>query len=200
MSSAVAVATDAPAEPVRDRTLIRSVLDGDEASAKALFDRYAARLRGMVDARSPKAFASRFDADDVLQSTFRVFFEGIRSKLYDVPMEADLWCLLSVLAANKLRDKLRHHRASKRSVYLSAADPQIAFDRFPAREPDIAGALERTVGEFLATLPEPVRAVVSLRMTGHAIGEIVLKTGLNLRSVEQMLRTARGRLEWMLAS
>ena len=188
----------APADPLDDHTLIRYARSGDERSAEELYRRYAGRLRGIVEARSPKEFASRFDSDDVVQSAFRVFFEGIRSKLYDVPMEAEIWGLLSVIALNNLRDKLDHHRAAKRSVYLTAPDSEMAFATYSAGEAEIASALKEIVEDYLVSIPESARAVIALRMTGHSIGEIVLQTGHNLRAVERILRMTRERLKRIL--
>ena len=187
----------APADPLDDHTLIRYVRSGDERSAEELYRRYASRLRGIVLARSPKEFASRFDSDDVVQSAFRVFFEGVRSKLYDVPMEDEIWGLLSVLALNKLRDKLEHHRAAKRSVYRTAPDSEMAFATY-SEETELASALKQIVEDYLASIPESAREVIAMRMTGHSIGEIVLQTGQNLRAVERILRMSRERLKRIL--
>lgn len=183
-----------------DRTLIRFVRAGDEHSCEELYRRYAGRLHGIVSARSPKEFACRFDADDVVQSVFRVFFEGIRSKFYDVPMDEEIWGLLAALAVNKLRDKLAHHRAAKRSVYLTAADSELAISGCAARDTDAASALKLMVEEYLAMLPPSDREVVALRMTGHAIAEIVVKTGGNLRAVERILKESRDRLKQLLSA
>ena len=187
------------AEPADDRTLIRFARAGDEQSAGELYRRYASRLHGIVTKRSPKEFACRFDADDVVQSVFRTFFEGIRSKFYDVPMDEEIWGLLATLAVNKLRDKLAHHRAAKRSVYLTVADPESALSACAGRDSPIASALKVMVEDYLAALAPPVRAVVGLRMTGHSIAEIAIETGSNLRAVERTLKATREQLPRLIS-
>jgi RNA polymerase sigma factor (sigma-70 family) len=181
-----------------DRSLVRYIRAGDQAAADALYKRYAHRIRRLVKAACPTTFAGRFDPDDVVQSVFRVVYKQIAAHKYEVPADGDLWRLLAVLAANKLRDHIRHHRTAKRSVYKTAGgdDP----DRTPARANEAAEAhLRLAVDEYLAGLSEADRKVVAARLLGHTVNEIAADTGRAVRTVERVLRQARDKLAELLA-
>ena len=191
--------TQADARPPSDQSLVRYIRAGDQAAVNVLYKRYADRIRRLVRAWCPTQFAGRFDADDVVQSVFRVVCQRITARRYEVPADGDLWRLLAVLAANKIRDQVRHHRAAKRSVYQTAAgdDP----DRLPTRVNEAAEThLRLTVDEYLAGLSEADRRVVAARMVGHTVDEISADTGRAVRTVERVLRQARDRLAALLTT
>jgi DNA-directed RNA polymerase specialized sigma24 family protein len=99
-----------------------------------------------------------------------------------------------------LRDKLAHHRAAKRSVYLSAADSEFAISARAAPEADASSAFKSMVDDYPAMLPPPDREVVALRMTGHSIAEIVIRAGGPLRAVERILKRSREQLVQSLSA
>lgn len=182
-----------------DRSLVRYIRAGDQAAADALYKRYADRIRRLVRASYPSTFAGRFDPDDVVQSVFRVVYRQIKAQKYEVPADGDLWRLLAVLAANKLRDHIRHHRTAKRNVYQTANgdDP----DRTPARVDETAEThLRMTVDDYLTKLSEADRRVVAARLLGHTVNEIATETGRAIRTIERVLRHARDRLTELLTT
>lgn len=185
-----------PAAGQTDHALLLYARAGDQEAAAALYRRYADRLRRLVAPRITGAVAARLDPDDVVQSVFRVFYEGVRERLYHVPEDGELWALLAVLAASKLRDRVAYHRAGRRDAGRTAveADP----DQTPAAEFD--GTLRLVVDDYLDALPEPARSVIGLRMTGHTAAEIAALTGRSVRTVERVLREARDRLAEALSS
>jgi RNA polymerase sigma factor (sigma-70 family) len=194
------IATTHPAAdalPHSDDSLVRHIRNGDQAAADALYKRYAGRIRRLVTARWTATFASRFDPDDVVQSVFRMVYQRISSRRYEVPADGDPWRLLAVLAANKVRDQIRHHKAAKRSVYQTAGgenpDHTAAWGNEAAET-----HLRLTVEEHLAGLPAADREVVAMRMLGHTIDEIAARTGRAVRTVERVLRHARDRLAELL--
>lgn len=175
-----------------DDALLRFTRDGDQEAAAALYRRYAGRLQRLVASRLPGAVAARLDPEDVVQSVFRVFYEGVREREYHVPADGELWNLLSALAASKLRDRVAYHRAACRDAARTTpdADP----DHTPAPADDHTAALRLVVDEYLGNLPEPARTVVGLRMTGHTPAEVAAHTGWSVRTVERILRDACDRL------
>src|SRR5205814_1357872 len=127
-----------------DDTLLRRYQSGDEGAATSLYLRYAARLRALAREYCAPSYAGRFDADDVVQSVFRAFFHGARRRNYEVPPGGELWGLLMVLALNKIRNLIGHHRAGKRAVQQTLSVPDL--DRHPAlAADDSAAALLRMV-------------------------------------------------------
>jgi RNA polymerase sigma-70 factor (ECF subfamily) len=186
------------ARPPSDQSLVRHIQAGDPAAADALYRRYADRIRRMVRAGTPAPFAGRFDADDVVQSVFRVVYRQIAARKYEVPADGDLWRLLAVLAANKLRDHIRRHKSAKRSVFQTAGDDP---DRTPARADEAAETqLRMTVDDYLAGLAEADRRVVAARLLGHTVNEIAAHTGRAVRTVERVLRQTRDQLAALMAT
>jgi RNA polymerase sigma-70 factor (ECF subfamily) len=194
-SPAPAPRTDPPSAGWRtDGSLVRRFRAGEEDAATKLYLRYAHRLRALARKRCTGEFAGRFDADDIVQSVFRTFFQGVRRQAYDVPPGGELWGLLMVLALNKIRNQVEHHTAAKRAVHRTA--PARAFDGRPdlTRDETAAVFLRMVLDEQMAGLPAANREVIRLRIEGHEVGEIAERTGRSRRTVERVLQDFRTRL------
>jgi RNA polymerase sigma-70 factor, ECF subfamily len=185
-----------PAPPAvrTDGSLVRRVRAGEEDAATCLYLRYAHRLRALARKRCTGAFAGRFDADDIVQSVFRTFFQGVRKQAYDVPPGGELWGLLMVLALNKIRNQVGHHTATKRAVHRTTAVRDFDRDAVLSRDETAAVFLRLVLDEQMADLPEANREVIRLRIEGHEVGEIAEKTGRSRRTVERVLQDFRSRL------
>jgi RNA polymerase sigma-70 factor (ECF subfamily) len=179
--------------PSTDSSLVRRFRAGEESAATSLYLRYAARLRALAQKHCTPDFAGRFDADDVVQSVFRTFFHGVRKQAYDVPPSGEIWGLLMVLALNKIRNLVGHHKAIKRNVRLTA--PQEAGAGEILSEDDTAATFLRMVlEEEIAGLPAANQDIIRLRIEGYEVGEIADRTGRSPRTVERVLQDFRGRL------
>ena len=177
-----------------DKSLLRRYQSGDEEAATDLYLRYASRLRALTRQYCSPSYAGRFDADDVIQSVFRAFFQHARDQAYTTPPDGELWGLLMVLALNKIRNLVRFHRAEKRAVQQTASS--VDFDQHPAMAEDSSAAalLRMVLDEQLAGLPESNQAIVRLRTEGCEVGEIAERTGRSRRTVERVLQDFRTRL------
>jgi RNA polymerase sigma-70 factor (ECF subfamily) len=181
-----------------DRSLLRRLRSGEQDAATALYMRYARRLQAVARTQTSAALASRFDPEDVVQSVFRTFFRRATAGQYDVPEGEELWNLLLVISLNKIRALATFHKAAKRSatttLSLMAADSPGAQQAAPENALQI---LEMVIDEALAELPESQRAIIRLRIEGHAVDEIAGATRRSKRTVEralQQFRTLLGRL------
>jgi RNA polymerase sigma-70 factor (ECF subfamily) len=185
---------NSPERAVADAALLRRYRSGDDTAATDLYLRYAPRLRALARQYCTPHFAGRFDADDVIQSVFRAFFQGARRRAYDVPPDGELWGLLMVLALNKVRTLVGHHQAIKRAVRRTA--PVADLESHPALAADDSAAafLKMVMDEQMATLPESNRVIIRLRTEGYEVGEIARKTGRSRRTVERVLQDFRARL------
>jgi hypothetical protein len=96
--------------------LMRRWQTGDQSAAETLFRRYFTRLHTLVQTRMSAKMAARFDADDVIQSAFRSFFNGAKDGKFVLKHAGDLWRLLAAIAINKMRHEERQHSADKRSL------------------------------------------------------------------------------------
>ena len=177
-----------------DGSLLRRYREGEEEAATALYLRYARRLRALAARRTEGDLTGRFDADDVVQSVFRTFFQAVRRRAYDVPPGGEIWGLLLVLALNKIRNQVEHHRAAKRDVRQTSADPDLVCQHALSRDEHATVFLRMVLDEQMAELPESSRTIVRMRMEGYELGEIAEQAGRCRRTVERVLRDFRDRL------
>jgi RNA polymerase sigma-70 factor (ECF subfamily) len=177
-----------------DGSLLRRYQEGEEAAATALYLRYAARLRALAREYCAPSFGGRFDADDVVQSVFRTFFQGARRRAYTVPPSGELWGLLMVLALNKVRNLVSHHRAGKRAIHHTTALSDIESHLALSTDDSAAALLRMVLDEYLAGLPHSNRCIIQLRIEGYSVAEIAERAGRSRRTVERVLQEFRTRL------
>jgi RNA polymerase sigma-70 factor (ECF subfamily) len=178
-----------------DGSLVRRFRHGSEDAATQLYLRYARRLRALARARCPRNLAVRVDADDIVQSVFRSFFQAARRGLYEVPRGEELWKILLVIALNKIRDATSFHQAARRDVRLTAQAEHNQAALAEKQQDDASLVfLQLVIDEALERLPPPHRRMVRMRIEGHEVAQIALATGRSKRSVERILQEARQKL------
>ena len=172
------------------------VRDGDKDAANILYERYARRVLGLVEAKLGARLRSSTEPEDVVQSVFKSMFRGVQSGNYDAPPGATLWNLLAVIAVNKLRHRAVHlsaqRRDSSRVVSLELLENYDAIDESSIE------FLEICLRETLEHLRPLDREIVSLRIQGHTVDEIADITERSRRTVERNLQKSRERLAGML--
>lgn len=193
--------TPAPSDSASDGSLLRRFRDGSQDAATRLHTRYADRLRALAQTNLTPALARRVDADDIVQSAFRCFFNAVRQGSYDLPSGEDLWSLLMVITLNRLRVARSFHQAAKRDVRrgvdADALDQQPQW--MPASPQDATGAfLKLMIAEAMEQLPPHHRTVIQLRLEGHEVAEIAGIVARSKRTVERILQEARNQLRTLL--
>jgi RNA polymerase sigma-70 factor (ECF subfamily) len=179
------------AERVSDAQLLQDIEKGEEIAAEELFRRYASRLVGFARKRWPAALTSRLDPDDVVQSVFRSFFRQAQQGMYELSEGDELWNLLMVICAYKLRTQCVRHCAAKRDARRTqSADGEW----LTALSVDPDTVLDLTVREQVERLPIDHRRVTELRLQGYEVGAIAELIGRSRRSVERLLQECRQRL------
>jgi len=200
MEESAAVAPQDQATEPSDEQLLRRIRSGDQDAATQLYTRYVTRLRALAQAKCSSTLARRLDADDIVQSVFRMFFQGVRKGFYDVPAGDDLWKLLLVMSLNKIRSKGAYHKAAKRDVRLTntidEADGSVENHMASGRQTQ--GLMEVVVKEALEHLEPRQREMVEMRVQGHEITEIARLTGRSKRTVERNLQEVRDTLRNLL--
>jgi RNA polymerase sigma-70 factor (ECF subfamily) len=178
-----------------DRELLRLFRQGSQSAAARLYERYAHRLRALVHAHSTAAIGTRCDAEDIVQSVFRRFFQRAKEGTYEVPASDELWNLFLVIALNRLRAEEAYHRAAKRDVRLTVREPHHGRLLDHLEQPDPAAVyLDLVIREALEHLPELHQQVVQLRIEGYEVAEIASKLGCGKRTVERALQESRKHL------
>ncbi|MBY0232083.1 MAG: sigma-70 family RNA polymerase sigma factor [Gemmataceae bacterium] len=179
-----------------DAALLRAWRAGSEEAARLLHDRYAERLRRLARVNSSAALAGRVEADDIVQSVFRRFFQAAARGAYDLPTSDDLWSLLMVIALNRVRLAEDFHRAARRSVRRTV--PTGLDEERLAAPPDADGLVRLVLDEALDRLPANYRRAIELRMQGHEIADIARITNRSQRTTERALQDARSMLRGLL--
>ncbi len=179
-----------------DRSLLVLVRGGDEEAATALYERYARRVFGLVEAKLGERLRASTETEDVVQSVFKSMFRGVRSGLYDAPPGSTLWNLLAVIAVHKLRRRARYQTAQRRDINRNVPLDSL-IDQISSDEASIE-FLEICLRETLEILRPLDRDILSLRIQGHTVDEISKKIGRSRRTVERSLHKSRERLATLL--
>jgi RNA polymerase sigma factor (sigma-70 family) len=181
---------------ISDSSLVRRFQAGDGDAATVLYKRYAQRLQRLAQRNTGSDLATRFDAEDVVQSVFRTFFRRVQKGFYDLPAGEELWRLLLVISLNKIRALAIHHRAQKRDVTSTLTPDRGTMSQVVDQDADDLAfrSLRLVVSEALGDLPEVQQRMILRRIDGCQVEEIATETGRSKRTVERVLQNFRDRL------
>jgi RNA polymerase sigma-70 factor (ECF subfamily) len=179
--------------PTSDASLVQRFRRGEDDAATQLYLRYAARLRSMASAQTDRNLAARVDPEDIVQSVFRTFFRRAAAGEYEVPAGDELWKLFLVIGLNKVRAVAAHHKARKRDVRQTLGGDATDAAQ-PSGDDNDLRILQMTIDDLLATLPDPHRQIVELRVAGHEVADIAARLSRSKRSVERILQEFRAGL------
>jgi RNA polymerase sigma-70 factor, ECF subfamily len=183
--------------------LIDGLRAGDESTLREVYARYGAMLRDIADSRLAPGLKRRFDADDVVQSTFRTFFRRARGGQFQFADNQRLWNLLLAIALTKLREKARYHGRQTRAVErertqapTKPGDSTPPEDSFiaPAPPPDASVELADAYESFLLGLDDQERKLVDLKLQDRTNDEAAEVLGISERSVRRILQRLEGKM------
>lgn len=188
--------------------LMTRLSTGEDAAAREVFVKFAARLAGLARRYLDARLAVKVDPEDVVQSAYKSFFVRQREGQLDVGTWDGLWGLLTMITLRKCADRAAYYHANKRDVTrestptpVSDSAPglvEMALDREPL--PDEAAALAETVEALFRSIGDPdERAILELSLQGHTAAEISDQLGRAERSVRRIREHIRKRLERMQA-
>ena len=174
---------------------------GDHEAAEILFRRYVERLLALARSRMSSRLARCVDAEDVVQSAYRTFFDGALAGRYALRRNGDLWRLLAAITIHKVQHQVERHTAGKRSVdrerhFGSDSSLFELQGQMMAREPtpEQAAALADTLEEVFRGLEPLERRMVELRLQGSGLDEIAADVRRSERTVRRVLERVKGRL------
>lgn len=178
---------------------------GEDAAAREVFSRFAARLAGLARRHLDGQLAVKEDPEDVVQSAYKSFFVRQREGELDVGNWDGLWGLLTMITLRKCADRAAFWFAQKRDVSRETTpSPQdsatVAFDFAVDREPqpEEAAALAETVEALFRSIDDPdERSILELSLQGCTATEISEQLGRAERSVRRIREHLRKRIERM---
>ena len=183
-----------------NRTLeefVASLRQGDQATAKVVFDQYVDRLVALARKRISQRLAGRIDAEDIVQSVFRTFFHRAKQGQFTFNDEDDICKMLARITAHKTFRQIAHHKAGKRDAGRDAGSGDDAQDlviNLLSREPspEEAAQLLDQMEHFLAQLPAQDREILELRLQGFSTLEISEKLKITDRKIRRLMERVRG--------
>lgn len=183
-----------------DGSLLCMYKAGDPDAAERFCRRYVARLEGLARANFSGRLAAKVDAEDIVQSVFRRFFQAVDEGKYDVPRGSDLWSLLMVIGLNRVRWEENHHRAARRDLrrtvhFGEQGWANLLDNRCTAESREL---MELMLEEVLEPLPEQYRRVAALRMENRDVEEIAERIARSKRTTERILQDIRAQLRHLL--
>jgi DNA-directed RNA polymerase specialized sigma24 family protein len=180
---------------------------GDRAAAQPLWERYFERLVRLARARLRAAHRPTAEADeeDAVLSAFDSFCTGaVRGRFPQLANRDDLWRLLVVITARKVRAQARLQSRQKRGGGLvrseadllgAGGDPEDeGLDRIIGDEPtpEFAALVAEECRRLLDALgDETLRTVALARMEGYTNDEIAGQLGCARRTVARRLDLIR---------
>ena len=182
--------------------LMARLRGGEDAAAREVFERFAARLVTMARGRFNRLLARKVDPEDVVQSAFKSFFVRHRAGRLDVGGWDGLWNLLALIALRKCADRAEYFLADRRDAAREATDPAggdgpdpwlVALDREP--RPEEAVILAETVEHMFRDLSAHERPILELSLQGYTAPEISVRLGRAERSVRRLRERIRKRIE-----
>jgi RNA polymerase sigma factor (sigma-70 family) len=184
--------------------LLDALKNGNPAAAQPLWERYHSRLLGLARQALQSSPRGHADEEDVVQSAFNSFFQGVANGRFPQLNDRDnLWRLLVVLAARRAIDQVRRERrrrpasvtpASELAMSPLELDDDAALEQVVSREPtpELAAELVEQYEKLLDRLGDPMlRQLAIWKLEGFTNGEIAAKFGCSRRTVIRKLETIR---------
>lgn len=184
---------------------VTALKDGDAAAAQPLWERYHRRLVGLAREKLRTARRRAADEEDVVQSAFHSFFQGVaKGRFPQLDDRDNLWRLLVVITARKALDQLAREHAMRRGGGTVQGESRMS----PGESGWDAAAIEQVVGdeptpEFAAQVAEEyerlldllgddsLRRVAVWKMEGLTTHEIAERLDCSRRTVARKLDTIR---------
>lgn len=178
---------------------------GDMTAAQPLWERYYRQLIGLARKKLQAARRREADEEDVVQSAFHSFFQGLaRGRFPQLNDRDNLWRLLVIITARKALDQIAHEQRRRRGGGIPRGNSRISTDQ---RINDDS-AVENVVGEeptpeFAAQVAEEYQRLLDLlddeslrkvaiwKMEGLTNDEVAERLNCSRRTVARKLETIR---------
>ena len=177
---------------------------GDSAADRIIFERFAGQLVVLAGRRIDDVLRHKVDPEDVVQSTYKSFFNRYGDRDLAVVNWNSLWGLLARITLRKCAERVAYHRAECRDAAREAsarpgAEDTAIWPEALARDPTPleAAELSETLERLLNGLDEDERPIVELSLQGYSTREISEQLDRPERTVRRLRERVRARLEQM---
>jgi len=172
---------------VGDVTLVGMIRDPAdpgvaEKAANDFCGRYLQKILSLVQRNLASRYSSRMDAEDLVQSIFGSWFCNVQAGKVSVSSEDEIWKLLSVIALNKVRNKIKFHDAQRRSASRTVSDEAL-LTTLPEPTSEDAVAFMDMIEAVSNRLEEMPRKTLELILDGKSVEEIAIQLGRSTKSI-----------------
>jgi RNA polymerase sigma factor (sigma-70 family) len=176
---------------------VSQLQDDGDAATQRLWERYFRRMVGLARARLRGA-GMPGEEEDIALSAFASFCQAARQRRFpQLANREDLWRLLVLLTARKVRHRRRLEQTQKRGGMARSSDFELEVDEIVGREPtpEFAVQVAEELESRLARLKKEDLVAIALRkLDGYTNDEIAAQLGCARSTVERRLRLIR--LQW----
>ncbi len=163
---------------------------GQEQAAFEIYERYSRRVLGLANRQI--STQARFDANDVAQETFQVFFEMAQSGKIRWERPGDLWRLIAGITVKRVLRQFDFHNAAKRSTTLE----QVVLDQqTDPLDQHLLVELQDVIENVLSSEKPLARRVLQKKLQGFDNSEIADSIGRTPRTVRRMLESIKSKLQ-----
>jgi DNA-directed RNA polymerase specialized sigma24 family protein len=178
---------------------------GDAAAAQPLWERYHRRLVALARQKLQASRRRAADEEDVVQSAFHSFFQGVaRGRFPQLNDRDNLWRLLVVITARKALDQLARENARRRGGCAAPGELRIpsgeagwddsAVEQVVGEEPtpEFAAQVAEECQRLLDRLGDETLCQIAVwKMEGYTNDEIAGRLGCSRRTISLKLEAIR---------
>ncbi len=171
---------------------LQSVTARQEGYEWQAVEQFSNRLLKLAKSRLPEFMHAKVDAEDVVQSVFKSFFQRNEAGQFSFDETQDLWRLLAAITYRKVQRAMRFHLQQQRDVRREQPGTVEALSaEHVSPTASSLFVMAESLESILAKLPPTHRSVLQLRMDGHSITDIAQQLNLSTRTVDRGLSMAR---------
>ncbi len=191
-------------DPKQFQALIRAAQAGDEGAWSSLVSRYWLLIYVAVHGEVRSGFRRRMDTEDIVQSAFASIFESLPEREFEARPCFEAW--LRRIAVNKLKGRLRKHKAHRRDVRRDEdVDGSLitAGNGAEQETPSEIVSRDEMLGQILEALPEindPSAEVIRQRfLVGRSTTEIAADLQVSEATVRRRLSSGIKEIQGYIA-
>jgi len=184
---------------------VTALKQGDIAAAQPVWERYHRQLISLARQKLRTSPRRSADEEDVVQSAFNSFFQGVTQKRFPLLSDRDnLWRLLVVITARKALDQLAYEGRKRRGGVGVLPETRITNREPNWDDPGVEAILgDEPTPEFAAQVAEEYerllgllgdetqRQIAVLKMEGFTNTEIAGRLDCSSRTVDRKIEIIR---------
>ncbi|WP_437206045.1 RNA polymerase sigma factor [Planctomicrobium sp. SH664] len=170
--------------------LLQRMRSGSQLAISEVVKQFSPTVYGMIRRRIAQAVRTVTDSEDVAQSVWRSFFEGLDQQ-YLIQSPEQLRALLGKMASNKAVDCGRRHFA--RQQHGETIKQPVDTVPLPSTDPSPSEVLmaKECLSKIVKSVPPRFAQAVSMRAQGIPVETIARTLQLPLRSLTRIFERAR---------